>query len=177
MIQKLKFLQGFLAAILLSGCANIDVNRMVPDTSSIPTPKFEKSIAVGQVTGAQEQTFGGPAMVSDEQFKATLVQALDQSGMFRDVVTDGSADLELSAEFVAQGQGAGLNYLSALVVEYLIVDSTSRDEIWSDAYNSRHEVTVGDALSGSKRTVWAAEGSVRKNIAQLLEGLAEADLD
>ena len=177
MTRMLKFLLTTLAAIILSGCANIDVNRMVPETSPEPGKRFDKTIAVKTVTGAQEQTFGGPAMVSDEQFKQSLVQALDESGMFRDVVTEGNADLEMSAEFIAQGQGSGLNYMSALVVEYLIVDGASQDEVWSDAYNSRHEVTVGEALSGSKRTVWAAEGSVRKNIAQLLEGLAEADLD
>lgn len=177
MTRMSKFLLVTLGALILSGCASLDVNRMVPEISSAPANRFDKTIAVRKVTGAQEETFGGPAMVSDEQFKQALVQALDQSGLFRGVITEGSADLEISAEFVAQGQGAGLNFMSALVVEYLIVDSASQDEVWSDAYNSRHEVKVSEALSGAKRTVWAAEGSVRKNIAQLLEGLTEADLD
>ena len=166
-----------LAIVMLSGCASIEVNNMVPDTSALTATRIDKTIVIANVKGAQDSKFGGPAMVSDEQFKSTLTKALQQSGIFRTVVTDGAADLEMSAEFVAQGQGAGLNYLSALVVEYIIVDSDTQEEVWSDAFNSRHKVTVGEAFSGDKRTVRAAEGSVRKNIAQLLDSLAEAGLD
>lgn len=166
-----------LAGLIVSGCASIEVNNMVPDTSSLTAKRIDKTISVANVSGAQDEKFAGPAMVSDEQFKSSLVEALQQSGIFRSVVSDGPADLEMSAEFVAQGQGAGLNYLSALVVEYTIVDSASRDEVWSEAFNSRHEVTVGQAISGATRTVKAAEGSVRKNLEQLLESLAEADLN
>lgn len=166
-----------LVGLMLGGCASIEVNNMVPDTSSLTPTRIDKTVLVTNVTGAQDQRFGGPAMVSDEQFKSTLVEALQKSGLFRAVVTEGSADLEMSAEFVAQGQGAGLNYLAALVVEYLIVDSTSQDEVWSDSFNSRHEVTVGQSISGATRTVKAAEGSVRKNLEQLLHSLGEEGLD
>lgn len=166
-----------LVALMLCGCASIEVDNMVPDTSSLSPTRIDKSIAVTSVSGAQDEKFAGPAMVSDEQFKSSLVEALQNSGIFRSVVTDGKADLEMSAEFVAQGQGAGLNYLSALVVEYKIIDSRSKDEVWSDAFNSRHEVTVGQALSGAKRTVRAAEGSVRKNLEQLIQSLAKVNLD
>ncbi len=166
-----------LTGFFLSGCAGLDLNNMVPDTSSLAATRIDKSISVTNVSGAQDSKFGGPAMVSNEQFKSSLVEALRNSGIFRSVVTESAADLEISAEFVAQGQGAGLNYLAALVVEYMIVDSASKDEVWSDAFNSRHEVTVGQALSGAKRTVMAAEGAVRENLEQLLENLAEADLE
>ena len=58
------------------------------------------------------------------------------------------------AEFVAQGQGdKGLDYTSALVVEYWIVGSANGREVWRDAYNSRRQGTVGQALSGATRTV------------------------
>lgn len=166
-----------LAMVILGGCASIEVSNMVPDTSALPSARVDKTIAVAAVTGAQDSKFGGPAMISNEQFKSTLIEALKQSGIFSAVVAKGDSDLEMSAEFVAQGQGTGLNYLSAIVVDYVIVDTATREEVWSDAFNSRHEVTVGEAIAGATRTVRAAEGSVRKNIAQLLEGLAEADLD
>jgi hypothetical protein len=156
------------------GCSGIETKNMMPDTSTLRARQIDRALSVLEVTGAQKERFGGPAMISNEGFKEALVAALQQGGLFRSVSPAPGGELEMYAEFVAQGQGdKGLDYKSAMVVEYWIIERDGRREVWREAFNSRHEVTVGQALAGSTRTVKAQEGSVRKNLAQMLETLAE----
>ena len=97
--------------------------------------------------------------------------------MFRQIETEQPGEYELHTELISQGQGAvALDYRSAMVVQYRIVDTRSGADLWKKGFNSRAEVTVSQSLSGAKRTVSAQEGSVRENLAQLIAALLTADL-
>ena len=161
---------------LLAGCSGVSIENMVPPAQPASTPVFEKTITVHQVTGAKEEIFGGPELVSNEEYTEALVETLKQSKVFRKVVTKQSGDWELTTTIVAHGQGDGLDYRSAMVVEYQIVDTATKKEIWKKGFNSRHEVTVFQAFSGAARTTKAQEGSVRKNLQQFISSLASAKL-
>ena len=63
-------------------------------------------------------------------------KTLKQSNLFRNVVTKQSGDWELTTTIVAHGQGDGLDYRSAMVVEYRIVDTATKKEIWKKGFNS-----------------------------------------
>ena len=159
---------------LLAGCTGISIDNLVPPPQPASTPVFDKTIKVHQVSGAKEEIFGGPELVSNEEYTEALVETLKQSNVFRHVVTNQSGDWDLTTTIVAHGQGDGLDYRSAMVVEYRIVDTATKKEIWKKGFNSRHEVTVFQAFSGAVRTTRAQEGSVRKNLQQFISSLASA---
>ena len=115
-------------------------------------------------------------MISNEMYREALVSALRKSNLFRRVETDSVGDYELHTDLVAQGQSLGLDYRSSMVAQYRITDVRSGAERWKRGFNSRHEVTVGQALSGATRTTMAQEGSVRENLAQLVTALSTAEL-
>lgn len=166
--------------LVLTGCGGLAVTRMIPQTSIEPTPRFNVVLRVMPVTNAKVQQWGGPALVSNEIYREALVSTLRKSNLFRRIETEQPGDLELHADFVAHGQGTrgavGLDYRSAMVVQYRIVETASGSELWSQGFNSRHEVAVSQAFSGAARTIEAQEGSVRDNLAQLVKALSAAEL-
>ena len=160
----------------LAGCAGLAVERMMPTNAAAPAPRFDGSLRVLPVTGARDSQFGGPALISNEMYREALVSALRKSNLFRRVETDGAGDYALHTDLVAQGQSLGLDYRSSMVAQYRITEMRSGAERWKRGFNSRHEVTVGQALSGATRTTMAQEGSVRENLAQLITALSTAEL-
>ncbi len=171
---------ALLMAGLISGCG-ISIDNLVPLSPVVQTPRFDKILKVENVTGAQESYFGGPAMVTDEEYTEALVRTLRQSNFFKQVVTDTPGDYELLTTIVAHGQDQGSNAAigtldakHAMVVEYRIVDALSKHPLWKKGFNSRHEVTLGESFSGAARTIAAQEGSVRKNLDQFIRSLSSA---
>lgn len=164
-------------ALAVAACASLDVDRMLPPIESASQHRFDVALRVLPVTGARQESFGGPALVSDAMYREALVRTLRQSNLFRQIETERPGDYELHTELFAQGQGAvALDYRSALIVQYRIVDARTGADLWNKGFNSRKEVTVTQALSGAKRTVSAQEGSVRDNLAQLVAALSSAEL-
>ena len=96
-----------LFAGLMGGCG-ISVGNLIPPSSPAATPHFDKTIKVHNVTGAKESHFGGPALVSNEDYTEALVGTLKQSNLFQQVFTDKPGDYELMTTILAHGQGGGL---------------------------------------------------------------------
>lgn len=175
-IRQFVLLTSLALAAALSGCASLAVDRMLPPAKAAQTPRFDAALRILPVKGARQEMFGGPALVSNEMYRDALVQALKQSNLFRQISTEGHGNYELHTELFAQGQGdVALDYRSAMVVQYRIVNTQSGADVWRKGFNSRKEVTVSQALSGARRTVTAQEGSVRDNLAQLITALSAAE--
>lgn len=172
----MKVISALALSALLAGCGGLAVNRMIPQTAVESAPRFDAVVRVLPVTNAKVQQWGGPALVSNEMYREALAATLRKSNLFKGVETENSGDYDMHADFVAHGQGPGLDYRSAMVVQYRIVQTGSGTELWSQGFNSRHEVSVSQAFSGAARTVEAQEGSVRDNLAQLVEALSKAEL-
>ena len=163
--------------LFLVACGGIAIKRLVPDIVPVSDPVFNKSLRVLNVTGARKEIFGGPELVSNEEYREALVVSLKRSNLFAEVITEGNADYDLRTTIIAHGQGDSLNYKSAMVVEYAIVDANTKKEMWKKGFNSRHKVTVAQSFSGAARTTKAQEGSVRKNLSQFIASLAVAELN
>ena len=162
---------------IIVGCAGISPQKLIPDTNPAPTNRFDKTIRVLDVRGrAHKKYFGGQEWVSNQEYKEALVATLKKSNLFKEVRTDKESDYELHTEIIAHGQGDhGLDYTSTMVVEYRIVDAKTQKEVWRKGFNSRHEVKFSEAFSGATRTTKAQEGSVRKNLSQLVNSLFSSD--
>ena len=163
-------------AAALAACASLNVDRMMPTTQPVHVHRFDGTLHVLPVTGAQPEQFGGAARISNEMFREALVSALRKSNLFRRVETNQAGDYQLRAEITTQDQTTqGLDYVSLLGVRYRIVDTRSGAELWRREINSRHLVAVSQALSGATRTVTAQEATVRDNLTRMLTALAAVE--
>lgn len=153
---------------LASGCSGIEPERMVPPSVMRSDKQIGQSVAVAEVTGGKESSFGGPAFINNGQFKRALVRALEKSNLFR-TVSDSPSELNVYAAIRDQDQhvSRGLQYTATMVVTYRIKDRSGRS-VWAKSYETEFSSV---AFAGASRTIEAREGCVRQNIATFLNGL------
>jgi hypothetical protein len=159
-------------SFLLASCSGPSQKAMVPDINANHHTQINKSVRVVEVTGGMKPMFGGAQSITNEQFRAALVATLAQSKLFRAVQTDGDSDLSLKASIVSQRQkmGFGIEYRQEIIVSYEVIEKVSNKVVWRDTYQSEFGSM---AFSGGTRTTRACEGSVRENLALLLQGINE----
>lgn len=175
-LKNLVSLVNFRLAALLAALAFIaggcgpHTARMVPGLPSPPELRVGSSVRVMEVTGGKKPTFGGPELITNEQFQRALISTLERSGLFTAVSTDkGDLDFYASIRSQDQKQSRGLQYTARMVVSYKITDHAG-NIVWSESYDSESSSV---AFAGWTRTVQAREGSVRENLASLVKGLRE----
>jgi hypothetical protein len=177
-IKKKALLTGFrllvvfvMLPILTYGCAGVDRTQLIPETQPRAELRVNKSVRVMEVTGGQETGFEGPIFVGNEDFKAALITTLEKSHLFRGVTTN-SGDLDLYATIRSQerlSMQLGWEYQAKLVVSYKFVDKTGR-EVWVETYESEFGTV---AFLNATRNQESREGSVRENLASLVQGISE----
>ena len=101
--QAISLLMALLT--VLSGCTSRQTKNILPDTAGVRQHSVDRTLSVAQVTGAQEERFGGPAMIFNAEFKDTLVAASQQAGIFRSVSASGGGELENVCRIRCPGPG------------------------------------------------------------------------
>ena len=154
--------------VVLSGCASLDMARMVPDTSAGPSRKIPLRVRVAEVTADQKSRFGGPALIDGAGMQGAVVAALLRSGIFPGVsAKEGDVDLVVSVLSQDQKDLSITHYTARMLVAYKFVAKDGRT-LWSETYDTTASST---ALGGATRTLEAREGAVRENLAAMIQGV------
>lgn len=176
--RLLRLITGAILAgtlILLSGCS-IQSAGLTPPELPAAERRIEKTLKIMPVAGGRKSSFGREAYITNEKYHSALLETMKKSALFRDTVTSGDADLELFSEIITITTESGLSPTYAIVVQYWLVDPSTGEEIWRKGINTRHQVMWNDHFAGATRIIKAVEGATQKNLTQLTQGLAEADL-
>lgn len=167
--SKIKLTLVAVALLFTAACAGLDSERMVAFTSADQMPfQTGKSIRNIEVRGETEEIFSGPAYAKKEQILEAATTTLRDSKYFESV-SEGEGDLTLNIIVRSQSQKSSmmLEYRANITITYRFEDS-SGELIWFKTYETEFS---SHAFSGATRTVEAREGSVRENLASLLEGI------
>jgi hypothetical protein len=157
-----------LAILLVSGCAtgsprpeymlatNPGLGKQIPGMLS------GKTVLVGEVSGEQPQ----PQQPLRNGFWYAFVKSVEQSEIFKSVVTSGSSDYRLDAEIVShQEMEASSMYTTILHVNYRLAEVTSNRIVWIDSVVSHRD--SGIDLSS------ANEAAVRTNLTRMLKEMVK----
>jgi hypothetical protein len=158
--------------LLLAGCAGLDSQRMVPTFDEGPTSfQTGQSIRKIEIKGEKEEVFGGPAFAKKEQILDAARTTLRKSGIFNSV-DEGKGNIDLYIIVRSQGQNTSLmlEYRAKITNTYRFVNIAG-DVIWFKTYETEFS---SHAFSGATRTVEAREGSVRENLAALIQGIEKS---
>lgn len=157
-----------LAALLVGGCVT---GSPKPEYMLATNPGIGKQIAgvlsgktviVGEVTGERPQA----QRPLRNSFWYALVRSVEQSEIFKSVVTNGSSDYRLEAEIVSHREmEASAAYTSILHVNYRLIEVASNRVVWTDNVVSRQDSGIGLAS--------ATEAAVRTNLTRMLKEMAE----
>lgn len=170
-----------LALVVLSGCATAppDPSAMIPAWDVPETPISNANLFVTDVTGGAEPDSQSMKMVptyllTDDEFKQALVEALRHSNIFENVFTGtvNETAYKLQAKIISQpAVGPGFDMDVTLFVRYTLTDFAG-NEVWADNIFSEHFTKFAEAGDGGKRMVLTREGVVRANFAILLDKLS-----
>ena len=121
-----------------------------------------KTVLVGEVVGEGPQ----PQRPLGNSFWYALVKSVEQSEIFKSVVTSGSSDYRLDAVIVSHREiEASAMYTSILHVRYRLIEVASHRVAWTDGVVSRQASAID--LSA------ATEASVRANLTRMLKEMVE----
>ena len=164
------------ALLLLAGCS-ISSEGLVPELNQPPATNIDKTVRVMPVDGGRARTSRREAYITNEQYHEALYTTLVNSSLFKGVTQgDAGADLDLHSEIITISTEGGLSPFYAIVVQYWLVDPKSGEEIWRKGINTRHQVMWNEAFAGATRIIMAVEGATKKNLTQLVNALAAAEL-
>lgn len=160
-------------ALTLGACATAsNPGAMVPElteaTIIAADSKLSNAIVVEGVEGGKETNPLWTSKVSNEDFAEALRQTFSAHAM---LATD-AGKFSLVAELLKLKQPImGIDMSVTSDVKYTLTELESGDVVFEDTISKKYTATMGDAFIGTERLRLANEGSIKTNIATLIESL------
>ena len=171
MIRTILF--ALMCCAALYACS-VNPKSMAPDLSAQHYPTSGQTLRLAPIDNTLSFRRGAGA-ITGKKMRETLTLAFGKAGLFRQVVTEGSADLELRVELVQQmdisGRAIGNWELRReMVANYSLIDLGTGQSVWQDSIRT---VAGSKALGGAPAIIEATEGAVRENVRALLQAAAQ----
>lgn len=166
---------SLLSALALAACAQApQPDAMTPVLTAIPSGAHPQATAppllVPPVTGGSATNPLEKPTLDDQGFREALVAGLRRSGLFRDVVTEGTAGWTLRAVIVSQAMEGAFRTSEDLMIRYDLSNGGSR-QLWGETVVSRCELGVADVFDGQTRMKKVVECAARRNLTDMLTRL------
>jgi hypothetical protein len=175
MKRYIAVLSLFGAVALIQGCATPALTEnMVPPApiaaSKPADPSLAQAIQVQSIAGGSETNPMWVSKVSDNDFKAALVRALQSAGLLS---ADGSSPrFRLDATLLSLEQPMfGLDLKVTCSVRYDLSDASTGKRVFGKTITTPFTATFSDSALAVARLRIANEGAVRQNLAELLDEL------
>lgn len=164
-----------LCALTVCACASAsDPSLMAAEVTETTTLSansvMRDNVSVGTVSGGRETNPLWTSQVSDDAF----AEALRQSFAAHAMLATEQGDFRLDAELVELSQPlAGFDMTVHAQVQYTLTNVQTGAVVFDQRIAESHTATVGDAFMGVERLRLANEGSIKTNIATLIERLID----
>jgi hypothetical protein len=162
---------------LLGGCVEqANVSEMVPDASAV-TPDLKSpirnGILLGTITGGANTNPNWSSHVDNTSFAAALKSALTENELAATTTPRYRLDVWLRD---LRQPSIGFDMTVRTTVRYTVTDVTLKKVVFDRQIADNFTATEGDAFFAGKRLEIANEGSIKANIADLVNQLIMASL-
>jgi len=162
-----------IAVLGITGCAS-PANRESMSPPSFTTSKhFNKTVSVmilgGSATGTMEST-----NISDEEFKASIEDAINKSKLFREIAKDSNSDFDLQVNIFSLSKPSfGFTFEVQMEAGWVLSKKSDKSILMKKSIQSIGRATAGDALIGVTRIRMAVERAAQNNISQGLGAISD----
>jgi hypothetical protein len=168
-------------AALATGCTTtLSPDLMVPNPPVAAAHRTERTMTVAPVTSEGKENTGVVALedqfrVGTEEFRAALVRALAEAGIFRSVVSAGAGDYELEAHIISQ-QSLRTGFLtvsSSLVVNYRVREPSTDQDVWHETIiteDTEEGAPFTEGVPGAAKKSLA--GAARQNVGEMVDKMS-----
>jgi hypothetical protein len=160
------------ALLLVAACATpAEVGMMIPSPPATEVPQpIVHAIEVGLVSGGQPTNPLWASQVGNEDFRAALVQALEQAQL--DSLVGASPRYRLDADLVGLEQPVlGFDLTVTATVNYELTPLAG-GEPYRTTIARPYTASMGDSLYAPARLRKANEGAIRENIGAYISELS-----
>ena len=166
---------SLLSALALAACAQApQPDAMTPVLTAIPSGAHPQATAppllVPPVAGGSATDPWGKPTLDGQGLRDALVAGLRRSGLFHDVVTEGTAGWTLRAVIVSQAMEGAFRTSEDLMIRYDLSNGGNR-QLWGETVVSRCELGVADVFDGQTRMKKVVECAARRNLTDMLTRL------
>jgi len=162
--------------LTLSGCTTLSVPDMLPERHKETLVSTSEVLRIGQVSGSEVKTdvmlrsVAPSGTITPPVFADTLIQALENSGIFARVVQSGASDLQLDANLVSQEISVGFPMTCTLLVHYRLTDAHNGQTKWEKSIVSIGKSPASEGFHDRQKL--ANERAVKENLRKLLIDLS-----
>ena len=141
--------------------------NLIQDGSSL-----YQAVSVGEVTGGKKTNPLWTSQVASEDFAEALGQTLSAHAM---LASDG-AEYSLDADLISLKQPVlgGFNMTVTSTVDYTLTDLATENIVFEDQVQTPYTAQMSDAFVGVERLKLANEGSIKANLAEMMNRLVAA---
>jgi len=171
--KSVKFCIILIILVSFWSCAGPSSQKMIPLLEYDQVSTIDKKLKVVKIKGGQKSQIGGMVKLDNETFATAIVDCLKASKLYKDASNDGQEDYDLNATILFQETIVGasiLEFITILIVEYQLIDTKSKKQIWQKTIVSRSKSTAYGITRIMEKGV---EGATRKNLAKLIIELAK----
>lgn len=166
------------ALLLLSGCASLSDERMIPDMESITFSPSDTTISVIILKG--NMVDNGDAEfyennLDDAILEKAVKKTIEDSGIFRKITTPESSSFELIVKNKRHNVRSSYDMTghSLITIEYTLKDKTENSILWHEEISSVGRCTIKEAYNTFKRHNTATERAVKKNLLKSIQAISE----
>lgn len=164
------------ALAILGGCASGATKEGMTTVNFEAPTKHAKTVSV-KVSGGQETSPTGRAQISDEAFTAALVDSINKSKTFSQVVQGKGGDYELGVNIISLDRPTfGASFTVKMEAGWSLKKASTGEVVLQKVIKSEHTATMSDAMVGATRMLLAIEGAARNNITQGLTEISQLKL-
>jgi len=163
-----------LACLNLPACAkDPGVTAMVPEAPGSLPAGSDKTVAIFRARGGEDTNLFVAPSLGDAGFRKALRITLENARLFRAALLDQNSDYLLYPEVITQELIPGLKMTAVLDARYRLIEAWSKKKLWEDRILTVYDADLGEGLYGLTRARAALEGTVRKNLKELVQRLAK----
>jgi hypothetical protein len=147
---------------------------MIPDRFDI-AGQHAQSVSVSTSGGGETSSVGKP-QISDADFTRALIESINQSKVFSQVVPGTGGNYALQVAIISMEQPT---FGGSFTVKMEAAWSLRRSDgtaVWQEGIRSAHTATMDDSMVGVTRLRLATEGAARENIKQGLAKISRLNL-
>lgn len=156
-----------------SGCASLDVGKMVPDQTSFGV---QHSATVALKSSGGSSPFLS-ATIPPDKFGNAVKMSLEKSNLFKELVDETTADYILNVVLTYAGINSAFYMNAWVTAEWDLIDRASDKSVWSAEVSGQGGASVGEAFSGAKRQYMALERGAKANIEDALSQIGKLNLE
>jgi hypothetical protein len=164
--------------VLLSGCASLSDERMIPDMGSINLTQSNATISItilkGNIIDKGEAEFY-ESNLEDEMLKDAITKTINSSGLFKNITAPEKADFELIVKNKRHNVRSSYDMTghSLITIGYTLKKKISNKILWQKDISSVGKCTIKEAYNTFTRHNTATERAVRKNLLKSIQAISE----